>query len=191
MAHIASGRSLRGLSKGALMDQPTGPSSSSKGGFDMGTMSLADKLLLVGGVLLLIDIFMPWQGICGDLGPLGGKFCINAKATSGDAGFLGVLMLIGALGLIIWEVMAAMGQSTDIGGMSHSKVSGFLGLGVAVLGILKFLFSAFSYGRWGAWVGLILILVIAYGAFLKLKESGVMPTTPPAAPMGGGDAPIA
>jgi hypothetical protein len=167
------------------MDQPTGPSSS-KGGFDMGTMSLADKLLLVGGVLLLIDIFMPWQGIC--IGPLG---CYNIKATSGSGGIFGILMLLGVLALIAWEVMQAMGQSIDVGGMTPAKVSGFLGLGVAVAGILKFLLAAFTIGRWGAWLGLILILVIAYGAFLKLKESGVMPTTPPAAPTGGGDTPIA
>ena len=157
----------------------------------MGAMSLADKLLLGGAVLLLIDIFMPWQGFCGDLGPLGGKFCYNLKATSGSGGFFGILMLIGVIALIAWEVMGAMGQTMDVGGMPPAKVGGFLGLGVAVLGILKFLLSAFNLGRWGAWLGLILILVIAYGAFLKLKESGAMPMTPPSPPMGGGDAPIA
>jgi hypothetical protein len=171
------------------MDQPSMPSKS--GGFDMASMSLADKLLLGGAVLLVIDIFMPWQGVCANLGPIGGSFCVNAKATGGDAGFLGVLMLIGALGLIVWEIMGAMGQTKDMGGMSPSKIGGFLGLGVAILGLLKFLFSAFSYGRWGAWVGLVLILVIAYGAFLKLKESGAMPMSPPAPPTSGGDAPIA
>ena len=166
------------------MDQPTGPSS--KGGFDMGAMSLADKLLLIGGVLLLIDIFMPWQGIC-----IGSFGCYNIKATGGSGGFFGILMLLGALALVAWEVMGALGQSMDVGGLPPAKVSGFLGLGVAALGILKFLLAAFTIGRWGAWLGLLLILVIAYGAFLKLKQSGVMPTTPPAAPMGGGDTPIA
>ena len=166
------------------MSQPS--ASGGKGGFDMGAMSLADKLLLVGGVLLLIDIFLPWQGIC-----IGSFGCINIKATSGSGGFAGILMLLGVLALIGWQVMRAMGQSMDIGGMPPAKVSGFLGLGVAALGILKFLLSAFTAGQWGAWLGLILILVIAYGAFLKLKESGVMPMAPPAPPMGGGDTPIA
>src|SRR5437868_2460577 len=104
------------------MDQPSMPSKS--GGFDMASMSLADKLLLGGAVLLVIDIFMPWQGVCANLGPIGGNFCVNVKATSGDAGFLGVLMLIGALGLIVWEIMGAMGQTKDMGGMSPSKIGG-------------------------------------------------------------------
>ena len=166
------------------MSEPSG--SGGKGGFDMGAMSLADKLLLIGGVLLVIDSFMPWQGIC--IGPLG---CYNIKATGGSGSFFGVLMLLGALALIVWEIMGAMGNSIDVGGMPPAKVSGFLGLGVAVLGIVKFLLAAFNLGRWGSWLGLILILVVAYGAFLKLKEAGVMPTTPPAAPSGGGDSPIA
>lgn len=171
------------------MSQPSG--SGSKGGFDMGSMSLSDKLLIVGAALLVIVAFLPWQGVCGDFGPLGGKFCINIKATSGSGGLFGILMLLGALALIVWEIMGAMGQSKELGGMAPAKISGFLGLGVAGLGILKFLLSAFNVGRWGAWVGLVVILVIAYGAFLKLKESGAMPMAPPAAPTGGGDSPIA
>ncbi len=172
------------------MDQPSG--SGSKGGFDMSKLSMASKLLLGGGILLFIDIFLPWQGGCVDAGPLV-KYCVNIKATSGDGGLFGVLMLVAVLALIAWEVMGALGSTIDVGGMSTAKVSGIIGAVVAALGLLKFLFSALNHGAWGAWLGLVLILAIAYGTFLKLKESGVMPggSAPAPPPAGGGDSPIA
>ena len=34
------------------------------GGFDMSKMSMADKIVLGGGALLLLDSFLSWQKVC-------------------------------------------------------------------------------------------------------------------------------
>ena len=44
---------------------------SQSGGFDMSKMSTAHKILLGAGILYIIDVFLPWQRVCFDLGSRG------------------------------------------------------------------------------------------------------------------------
>ena len=58
---------------------------SQSGGFDMSKMSTAHKILLGAGVLYIIDVFLPWQRVCVDLGldlP-GASGCASASGASG------------------------------------------------------------------------------------------------------------
>ena len=67
--------------------------------------------------------------------------------------------------------------------ISASKASAYLGFGVVVFGLLKFLLAVTNEGALFAWVGLILILAVGYGAWMKFQEPEVA-TMPPAAPGG-------
>jgi hypothetical protein len=160
------------------MDQPSG---SSKGGFDMASMSLASKLTVIGAVLLFIDSFLPWQKACADLSGLNlGSFCVSRNAWGGDGGFAGIIMALLALVLIAFEVAAMMNTNINLS-MPMSKLLSYIGFATAVFAIIKFLFSAFNHGTLFAWIGLVLGLVIAYGAWLHFQEP-VASTMPPPAP---------
>ncbi len=171
------------------------------GGFDMSKMSSASKILAGGALLLLLDSFiLSWQKVCFDYGVgIPGGACAKFSAWAGDAGFAGVIMGLGALALLAWEGMQLAGQSPDVG-MPASKVSAYLGFGVLGFGALKFVLIISNYASLGAYVGVVLLLAIGYGAYMRLQEpaasgSGSMPAggggdappAPPAAP--GGDSP--
>ena len=148
---------------------------SGSSGFDMSKMSTAEKLLAGGSILLLIDSFLPWQKFCADLGPLGGNVCVGSvSAWQGSGSIFGVLMGLGAIALIVLGVLSMTGSGTsmNMGSMSTDKILGFLGLGVAAFGLLKFIFVLTESPAWAAFVGLVLLVAIAYGAWQKVESSG-------------------
>ena len=148
---------------------------SGSSGFDMSKMSTAEKLLAGGSILLLIDSFLPWQKFCADLGALGGNVCVGTvSAWQGSGSIFGVLMGLGAIALIVLGVLSMTGSasSMNMGSMSTDKLLGFLGLGVAAFGLLKFIFVLTNSPGWAAFVGLVLLVAIAYGAWEKVQSSG-------------------
>jgi hypothetical protein len=151
---------------------------SGSSGFDMSKMSTAEKLLAGGSILLLIDSFFPWQRSCTNLGELadliGGDRCVSFNAWQFSGGIFGVLMGLLAIALIVVGVMSMTGSmaNMNMGSMSADKLTGFLGLGVAGFGLLKFIFVLTESPGWAAFVGLILLVAIGWGAWQKVQTSG-------------------
>ena len=65
------------------------------------------------------------------------------------------------------------------------RVAGGAGLvlGTVVFGVIKFLFVVANHASIGAWLGIILLLVLAYGGYMKMQEPKTAGSAPPA--MGG------
>ena len=153
---------------------------SGSSGFDMSKMSTAEKLLAGGSILLLIDSFFPWQRVCasdvlGDLGDLGGfDACASFTMWGGSGSFFGLLTGLLAIALIVVGVLSMTGNmaNMNMGGMSADKITGFLGLGVAGFGLLKFIFALTESPGWAAFVGLVLLVAIGWGAWQKVQSSG-------------------
>ena len=153
---------------------------SGSSGFDMSKMSTAEKLLAGGSILLLIDSFLAWQKFCTDLGDIGdivgqSNVCVGTlSAWQGSGGIFGVLRGLGAIALIVLGVLSMTGSasSMNMGSMSMDKLLGFLGLAVAAFGFLKFIFVLTNSPGWAAFVGLVLLVAIAYGAWQKVQSSG-------------------
>ena len=153
---------------------------SGSSGFDMSKMSTAEKLLAGGSILLLIDSFLPWQRACasdvlGDLGDLGGfDACVNFTMWGGSGSIFGVITGLLAIALIVLGVLSMTGSmaNTNMGSMSADKLTGFLGLGVAAFGLLKFIFALTESPGWAAFVGLVLLVAIGWGAWQKVQSSG-------------------
>lgn len=193
---------------------------SGSSGFDISRMSTAEKLLAGGSILLLIDSFLPWQSACasdilGDLGELG-EFdtCVSVTMWGGHGAFAGVIAGLLAILLVVAGVLSmtdAM-RNVNMGSMSPDKTLGFLGLAVAAFGLLKFLLVITNSPGWAAFVGLVLLVAIGYGAWQKVQSSGGFqmggtgggtmgggppppssppPSPPPSAPPGGGMPPSA
>jgi hypothetical protein len=153
---------------------------SGSSGFDMSKMSTAEKLLAGGSILLLIVSFFPWQRACasdvlGDLGDLAGfDACVNFTMWGGSGSFFGVVTGLLAIALIVVGVLSMTGSmaNMNMGSMSADKITGFLGLGVATFGLLKFIFALTESPGWAAFVGLVLLVAIGWGAWQKVQSSG-------------------
>ena len=137
---------------------------SQSGGFDMSKMSTAHKILLGAGVLYIIDVFLPWQRVCIDLGidlP-GASGCASASGASG----IGVLNLLLAIALVVWEGMDL--ANVDIKA-PRALISAGLAGAIVLFTILKILVD-FDEIYIFAWIGLILALVIGYGGWMRWQE---------------------
>lgn len=139
----------------------------------MARVSTGSKILLVAGLLLFIDLFFPWQGV--DFGDFLGTDLGSAN-VSGFSG-LGVLVALLVIAMLVWEGLLAAGVNINLGTTSPALISAGLGFAVALFTIIAFL-TKLDAIKWGAFVGLILALVIAYGAYMRWQESKVAP--PPA-----------
>ena len=68
---------------------------------------------------------------------------------------------------------------TDIDtGQPASKISAHLGFAAAGLVILKFIFAVTNEPAFGAFIGPILALGVAYGAWMRFQEPAAMPASP-------------
>jgi hypothetical protein len=129
-------------------------------------LSLGRQLVLAAGVLLFIDSLLDWQHVSASFGGVtvgGGR--------SAWHGFWGVLMVLMVIVLVLWTAARAFGVKLP----DNVKVpDGLTTLGLGVLIPLFALIKAISddYVHWPAWIGVILGVVIAYGAWLVFAESG-------------------
>ena len=166
---------------------------SGSSGFDISKMSTAEKLMAGGSILLLLDSFLPWQKFCADLGAIGGgNLCVGSvSAWQGSGGIFGVLMGLGAIAMIVLGVLSMTGSmaSMNMGAMSVDKLLGFLGLGTAGFGLLKFIFVLTESPAWGAFVGLVLLVAVGYGAWQRVQSSGGFQMGGTGRTMGGGTPP--
>jgi hypothetical protein len=154
--------------------------------FDVSRMSNASKILLGGGVLLLVDSFLTWQRDCESLS--GVEVCSDVHSMwSGSGAVFGLLAGVLVLVLIAWEGLRVADVAVDIGvSVDPGRISAFLGFGVLAFVVLKFLF-VLPTATLGAWAGLMLALAIGYGAWMRLQEPAV--SVPPAPPSTNGGMP--
>jgi len=160
------------------------------GGFDIAKVTMASKIVMVSGILLLVDSFLSWQKVCASdvLGELGGigDFCVKANAWGGSGGWAGLIMGILLIILLIWEGIQLADMSVNLSvGVTPSQGTAYLGFAVAGFGLLKFILAVTNEPALGAWIGLILLIAIAYGSWMKLQEPEAAP--PPPAASGGTD----
>jgi hypothetical protein len=131
---------------------------------DLRSISLAHRILLVGGVLLFIVMFFVWQGV---------EILGTSVGVSGWHGLNGVILGLLTIALVAWEVLTILGERTaDLRRMvpaPQKLVSAGLAGAVLVFGVLKFL-TANELRRWPEWVGLVLALAIGYGGWLAYNE---------------------
>jgi hypothetical protein len=136
----------------------------SSSGFDISKMSMGSKILGGSGILLLIFSFFSWQKVC-----VADIICATANMWGGNGSFFGLLGGIALIALVVWEGMQLAGQSLDVG-QPASKVSAYLGFAAAALVLLKFIFALTESPAFGAFIGLILALGVAYGAWMRFQE---------------------
>lgn len=160
------------------------PQHDQAGGFNWARLGMGSKGLLITGVLMAISVFLPAQSLEGaaGLGDLGGipGFEIDLPSIKWMDRGLGTITLILVIALLVWEGLLAAGVKVSLGTMSPGLLSAILGGIIAVFGVILFLLSL-SGVSWGAFVGLIVALAMAYAAYVRFQESKVGAPPPPMA----------
>jgi protein-S-isoprenylcysteine O-methyltransferase Ste14 len=144
--------------------------------FNMSRLTNADKILLIGTLVYFIDTFLPWQRVCISFATV--HACGGASAWGGSAGFLGILSALFALALLAWTGMQLGGVNLNVG-MPAIRISQILVLGMVAFGLLKFIIVLTNHPGYGAFIGVVLLIVIGYGAYMKMQEAGAGPIAPP------------
>lgn len=158
------------------MTQPQRPGPT--GGFNWGTLSTGSKILMVASLLFIIALFLPgWESYDLGFGDLGNAFGVDSSYSPnafGAAAGVSWLAFLLALGALVWEALIAFGVRINAGTMSPALIGAILGGAAALFGLITFLMSLGNVS-WAAFVGLILALALAYGAYMRFQESKVGP----------------
>jgi len=121
----------------------------------------ADRILVGGTLLLFIDSLLDWQP--------------GLNAWGGSAAFAGVLMALFALLLLVGELLAAFRVAMPAG-LPVSTVMAGLTVGTVLFGVIKFLFVVANHPKAAAWIGVALVIVVAYGGYMKMRAEGIGPS---------------
>jgi len=118
------------------------------------------QLMLVGSVLLLIDTFLNWQSIDTPIGSFG------RSAWHGLGGvLLGLLVIV----LLAWLIVQLAAVDVQIP-VSASLIAAFLGFLILIIAVLKNLVD--DYSSFWSYVGIVLAIVIAVGAWMQVQSTG-------------------
>ncbi len=126
----------------------------------MSTLSNGSKVLVGASAVLFIDLLLSWQKVCA--GSI--DICVSRSGFNG----VGVLVGLLAIALIAWEAAVMTGNAPTVSAPA-SLVSSGLGAAVVLFTVILFL-SHNEARHWPAWLGLVLALVIGYGAFTRYSE---------------------
>ncbi len=126
------------------------------------------QIMLVGAVLLLIDLFLPWQDF--DVGGIADELGVDAS-FSGWRGFAGVVLGLLTIVLLAWLIVRLASANIPLP-VSTAMTGALLGTLILIFAIIKILSILGDEQTIWAWVGLILAVVIAVGAFQVVQEAG-------------------
>ena len=127
---------------------------------DISKLTHGAKLVLGGTILFLIVSIFHWQSV--DLG-------IGSVGVNMWHGW-GVLAGLIAIAIIVWEGLRLANMKIEIG-LTPAMVTAALAILLLVFTVLKFLVSN-EYRTFWAWLGLLLAILIAVGAWVNMKQLG-------------------
>jgi cation transport ATPase len=127
---------------------------------DISKLTHGAKMVLGGTILFLIVSIFHWQEI--DLGIVSG----GVNMWHG----WGVLAGLVAVAIIVWEGLRLANMKIEIG-LTPAMVTAALAILLLVFTVLKFLVSN-EFRTFWAWLGLLLAILIAVGAWVNMKQLG-------------------
>src|SRR3989304_2351287 len=130
-------------------------------------LGIGEKIIIVAGVLLFIDGFLPWYSI--DLGPFGSATRSGWQSPGAIWSMLAVLIGLAMGGAVILKGLTEVEIPDNVGGFSWPRI--LLGGGVAALVLLVVkLLNESSYLGFGFYLGIICAAAPAVGGFLMFRE---------------------
>lgn len=130
------------------------------------------QMMLVGAVLLLIDLFLPWQDF--DAGGLADALGIDAS-FSGWRGFGGVALGLLTIVLLAWIIVRIASVNIPLP-VSTAMTAALIGTLILIFAVIKILTILGDQSTIWSWIGLGLAILIAVGAFQTVQEAGGVET---------------
>ncbi len=127
--------------------------------------------MLIGGVLLFIDLFLPWQDFGNEFSDAAG---VDAS-FSGWRGFGGVVVGLLTIVLLAWVIVRLAAVNVPLP-VSTAMTAAIIGTLILIFTIIKLLTILGDEATIWAWIGLVLAIVIAAGAFKTVQEAGGVDT---------------
>jgi hypothetical protein len=146
---------------------------------DLSRLPVATILLLGGGVLYFLDLFLSWRRQCFDFGALG----VHCGTQNGVAQGVGVINLLLALSLIVTEILVVTNRNPAAVSPAGRQREAAMAVALLVFTVIKVLVGLSHIYVW-SFVGLLLAIAIAYGGWLRWREAQASPGPPPR-PTGG------
>jgi hypothetical protein len=138
----------------------------------MGRLSQGQMIAAVGGIVLLVAMFLPWVGISGPSLPSGLPGAVDTSTTEDiwKGSSIDIYLLITGVVALLPALLAVTDSSEEFSFVSAATL--LLGV-VAVILVIAFLTVDFPDGadrKIGAFVGLGAAIVIAVGGFRAMQE---------------------
>jgi hypothetical protein len=130
------------------------------------------QLMLVGAVLLLIDLFLPWQDF--DLGGVADALGVDAS-FSGWRGLAGVILGLLTIVLLAWIIVRIASVNIPLP-VSTAMTAALIGTLILIFAVIKILTILGDESTIWSWIGLGLAILIAVGAFQTVQEAGGVET---------------
>jgi hypothetical protein len=140
----------------------------------IGRMTKGQLIAGIGAVVLLVAMFLPWIGVSGPSIPAGITVPSGVSTSSSENIWKGSTLDVYLLITVIVAVIPALLALTDSAEeFSFVSAATFLLGVVAVILIAAFLTVDFPDGadrKYGAFIGLVAAIVIAFGGFRAMQE---------------------
>ena len=133
-------------------------------------LSRGTQLMFVGSILLLIDSFLSWQKYDGPGSEFAEELGVSDELTRNAWHGVGVIMGLLVIVLIAWLVVRLAAADVQLP-VSDAMTGAVLGILILIFTIIKILADN-EYRTIWAWIGLLLAVVIAVGAWLSVQEAG-------------------
>ena len=138
----------------------------------MGRLSQGQMIAAVGGIALLVAMFLPWVGVTGPALPSGlpGGVDTSTSENIWKGSSLDIYLLITGVVALLPALLAITNSAEEFSFMSAATL--LLGV-VAVILVIAFLTVDFPDGadrKIGAFIGLGAAVVIAVGGFRAMQE---------------------
>jgi hypothetical protein len=129
------------------------------------------QLMGIAAVLLFIDLFLPWQDF--DIGGIADELGVDATFS----GWRGIGVIVGILAIILIAWVIVRLASVDIPlPVSTAMTAALLGTLTLIFTIIKLLTILGDEQTIWAWVGVVLAILVAVGAFRTVQEAGGVDT---------------
>jgi hypothetical protein len=179
------------------LDKESRMSQRPAGGFDFSKLSRGEQIVAIASLVYIIWAFMPtWYSCCTVTISGAGSQDVAGGGVNGFRGFmiLAWILAVVALAEIVMRAFGNMNMNLPIArGQLHLIIAG-IAVVCTLLGIIvkpsqgAFGASATANLSWGIFVGVIIALVWAYGAYMMYSSPETATAAPPVMPgdAGGG-----
>jgi hypothetical protein len=127
--------------------------------------------MLIGGVLLFIVLFFPWQDF--DVGGIADELGVDATFS----GWRGIGFVLGLLTIVLlaWLIVRIAAVNIPLP-VSTAMTGALIATLILIFAIIKLLTILGDEATFWAWIGVALAVVIAAGAFMAVQEAGGVDT---------------